>query len=276
MHDYHMHSRWCRHASGTPAEYAAAAEARGIDEICFTPHIPLPGYRPGFFNDRIRMDISEFDSYLEELEQARRAFPGLTILSGIEADYVRGMEKFLEGFLAERGFDFVLMSVHFVHGWPGDTWVYDLPRDRSLETVYRDYFSCMREGIATGLFDSVAHLDLVKQPELPLLESVGDEVARTLALCRDQGVCMEVNASGARKKVAECYPGPAIVALAVEEGVHLTPGSDAHSPDQVGSGFELYADGRAGTAGGCFARYSRRMRLSEPAADQAFCSTKLR
>ena len=66
------------------------------------------------------MDIEEFPRYLEELEQARRAVPGVRILCGVEADYVEGAEEHMEKFLSSHPFDLVLMSVHFVRGWPGD------------------------------------------------------------------------------------------------------------------------------------------------------------
>src|SRR5208282_5752079 len=100
--------------------YARAAHRRGLTEICFTPHIPMPGFRPGFWDNRIRMDLEEFPRYLEEMEQARRAVPGVRILCGVEADYVEGTEEFVEKFLASHPFDLVLMSVHFVRTWPGD------------------------------------------------------------------------------------------------------------------------------------------------------------
>jgi len=276
MHDYHMHSHWCRHASGRLEDYAAAALAAGVHEVCFTPHIPLPGFRPGFFNDRIRMELGQFADYEAELRQARARFPGLSILSGIEADYIEGMEGFVEGFLAAHEFDFVLMSVHFVAGWPGQSWVYDLPRDRPLQRIYREYFRCVREGIATGLFDCVAHLDLVKQPEMPVLASAREEVEQVLAMCSEQGMSVEINTSGIRKKIAECYPGPDIVPLALEAGVSLTPGSDAHAPVQLASGFEWLADDGRQRIAAAMVRYRRRQPIASVAADQVFCSMKLK
>lgn len=276
MHDYHIHSHWCRHASGRLDEYAAAAVAAGIDEVCFTPHIPLPGFRPGFFNDRVRMDIGQFADYEQELALTRARFPGLSILGGIEADYIAGMEGFVEGFLSEHELDFVLMSVHFVAGWPGESWAYELPRDRPLERIYREYLRCVREGIATGLYDSVAHLDLIKQPDAPFLASARDEVDQILGLCRERGMSMEVNTSGARKKIAESYPGPDIVRLALEAGVSLTPGSDAHTPSQLGSGFELLDGAGRRDIAAAMVRYRRREALPLDAADQAFCSMKLK
>ncbi len=71
MRDCHMHTHFRRHEVGRATDHARAAQAKGAPEICFAPHIPLPGFRPGFWNDRLRMDEREFDRYLEELEDAR-------------------------------------------------------------------------------------------------------------------------------------------------------------------------------------------------------------
>jgi len=239
MHDYHIHTRYCRHATGSLAEYARAGLARGLDEICFTPHVPFPIYRPGFFGGRLRMDPEEFPRYLEELEEARRAVPGITILSGIEADYVQGTEEYMSKFLSAWDFDFVLMSVHFVRAWPGDQWVYDLSADRRpLERIYDDYLEAVREGIETGLFDCVAHFDLIKQEGHPLIRTHQGQIERIIGLCRDRGMSAEVNVSGSRKAISEPYPSWPIVRLMVQEGLPLVPGTDAHEPSHVAAGLE--------------------------------------
>ncbi|MGO9309356.1 MAG: histidinol-phosphatase [Spirochaetia bacterium] len=239
MHDYHIHSHYCRHASGSVQEYARAALNRGLDEICITPHIPLPDYRPGFYGGRLRMDPEEFPRYREELEQARRQVAGITILSGIEADYVEGTEKYVEEFLASHPFDFVLLSVHFVRAWPEDQWVFDLSADRRpLERIYDDYLHAVRRGIETGLFDCVAHFDLIKQEGHPMIETHRPEIEKIIRLCRDNGMSAEINVSGSRKRIGEPYPSWPIVRLMVEEGLPLVPGSDAHEPSLVGAGLE--------------------------------------
>jgi histidinol-phosphatase (PHP family) len=201
--------------------------------------MPFPVYRPGFYGGRLRMDLEEFPRYLEELEQARRRVPGLTILSGIEADYVEGTEEFLERFLASHPFDLVLMSVHFVRAWPGDQWVFDLSADRRpLARIYDDYLAAVRAGIETGLFDCLAHLDLIKQAGHPLIDTHRPEIEEIVRLCRERGMSAEINVSGSRKPIGEPYPSWPIVRLMVEEGLPLVPGSDAHEPSLVGVGVE--------------------------------------
>lgn len=260
MYDYHLHTHFCRHATGSLLEYARTALRRGLSEICFTPHVPLPVYRPGFFGNRLRMDLEEFPRYLDELERVRRAVPGLRILSGVEADFVEGTEDFMERFLASHAFDLVLMSVHFVRTWPGDQWVFDLSRDRRpLESIYDDYLEAVRAGIATGLFDCVAHMDLIKQEGRSLLATHRTEVEQVIRLCREQGMSAEVNVSGTRKAVGEPYPSWPIVQLMVEEGLPLVPGSDAHAPAQVAAGLEALEGTR-------LVRYRGR-RILEPEPD---------
>ncbi len=242
MHDYHVHTHYCRHATGSLEEYARAAVRGGLTEICFTPHIPLPVYRPGAFGGKLRMDPPEFPRFLEELETAKARVPGLTILAGVEADYVEGTEEYLERFLAEYPLDFVLMSVHFVRDWPEPRWVFDLSGDeRPLARIYDDYLHALRSGIDTGLFDCVAHLDLIKQPGFPLSDSHAEEIDDIIRRCRARGMSAEVNMSGARKSIGEPYPSWSIVQRISELGLALVPGSDAHEPGQVGNGLEALA-----------------------------------
>ncbi len=238
MHDYHVHTHYCRHATGSLEEYARAARGRGLSEICFTPHIPFPVFRPDAWGGKLRMDLAEFPRYLEELERVRAQFPDLTILAGVEADYVEGTEEYLEDFLSRWPLDFVLMSIHFVRRWEEPWWVFDLPTDRTLERAYDDYLDAMESGIRSGLFDCVAHMDLIKQAGAPLLRSHAARVDQVITLCRDRGMSAEVNVSGMRKAVGESYPSEEIVQRMVDLGLPIVPGADAHEPGQVGQGLQ--------------------------------------
>ncbi len=259
MHDYHVHTHYCRHATGRLEDYARAALQHGLSEICFTPHVPLPVFRPSAFGGRLRMDPPDFPRYLEELEQVRGRFPDLSILAGVEADYVEGAEEYLQEFLSRWPLDLVLMSIHFVRKWPDPWWVFDLPPDRGpLERIYDEYLEALEAGVRTGLFDCVAHFDLVKQPGAPLLASHGARVDRLIALCRDRGMSAEVNVSGIRKAAAEPYPSWDVVQRMIDLGLPLVPGADAHEPGMVGQGLETLD-------GVTLVRYRRRRMLGTAA-----------
>jgi histidinol-phosphatase (PHP family) len=263
MHDYHIHCHWCRHATGSLDDYAAAAVAAGVEEICFTPHIPLPGFKPGFYGNRLRMDLEDFPRYQEELAATRARFPRLAIMSGLEADYIAGYEGFVADFVRRHGFDFVLLSVHFIADWTDDRYVFDYESDpRPLARIYDDYLAALAAGVETGLYDCLAHFDLVKQSGSPLLATHRLEVERILDACAARGMGAEINASGTRRDINEPYPADEIVRLMIDRGLPMTLGSDAHTPAQVGQPLEAL---RARHPGMRLVRYRQRRIVEEPA-----------
>ena len=183
------------------------------------------------------MDPADLEAYFRAIRRLRGSFPELRILTGLEADYYPGFEPYLERLLADQPFDLVLLSIHFVAGWPGENWLfgYHFP-DKSVAQVYREYLEALRQGIDTGLNDCVAHLDLIKRPGEPLLAHCSGEVEELLRLCARRGMSIELNTAGLRRPVAEVYPAPQILSLAVEGGIPLVTGSDAHDPEHVGHG----------------------------------------
>lgn len=262
-----MHTWLCRHADGRLEEYAEGALTRGISEICFTPHVPFPGYRTEFFTDRLRMDIKEFPQFEEAILRVRRRFPELTVLMGVEAEWEDGVEEFLSGFLSDHDFDFVLMSAHFVSVWPDDEWVFDFdPAAMPLRRRYRDYFQALARGIKSGLFDGIAHVDLIKQPGHPVLETNRRDVEEVLRLCRDRGMSLEFNTSGLRKEIGEPYPAWDIMDIALDMRVPVTIGSDAHKPEQVGLAFTELAARYGERLEACTVRYRDRRMLPRQAA----------
>jgi histidinol-phosphatase (PHP family) len=265
MFDYHLHTPFCRHATGRMEQYAQQALARGLREICFTPHIPLPGFDRG--PDWVRMDNSDADHYVEEVERLRARYPELSILCGVEADFYDGFEKTVEAFLDRYPLDLVLLSVHFLRDWPGENWAFgfDFP-GRSLPAIYRDYFQALKRGIASGLYDAVAHLDLIRQPGQPVLADNAPDVEEVLDLAARAGMSLEINTSGMRRPGGDPYPLPEILPLAAARALPVIAGSDAHEPHLVGHGFAQVEEWIEGTPGLRRVRYrGRQLReLAEP------------
>lgn len=245
MTDYHLHTPYCRHAEGPLEAYVEQALARGLTEICFTPHTPLPAFPRGQPN--LRMEPEDVEPYFADLRRLRGRYPGITILAGLEADYYPGYEEYLGRLLETWPFDFVLMSVHFVREWPGENWLfgYHFP-DKSLRQVYGEYFEALKRGIRTGLYDCLAHLDLVKRPGAPVMRTNEEEVLQVLDLAAAAGMGLEVNTSGLRKPIGETYPSADVLAAAAARGLPLLLGSDAHEPAQVAFGFDSLAEALPG------------------------------
>lgn len=232
--DYHIHTPLCKHAGGTPDQYTARAKALGITEICFTDHAPAPdGYDP-----TNRMEIGQFQEYRAIVEE-QSASSSIPVLWGIEADYYRGNDGFLERWLPEQGFDFVLGSVHYVQTWGIDnpdeinTW-----KTANIEAVWRKYFELVAELAQTGLYDAVAHIDLPKKFAFrPPERLIPDIVSPALDCIAKAGMAIEINTSGLRRPVHEIYPSLQILELSAQRRIPILFGSDSHRPQDVGADF---------------------------------------
>ena len=110
FYDSHMHTPLCGHASGAPSEYADAGLRAGLKGIYFTCHCPMPhGFWPS-----VRMEESEFDTYVAIVESAAATFKGrLDVRLGLESEYYPGFERYLRALHRRGDFHFILGSVHF-------------------------------------------------------------------------------------------------------------------------------------------------------------------
>ena len=138
--DYHIHTKRCKHAEGEMQDYVEKAIQMQIPEIAFTDHIPLPDK----FDLAHRMAYHELDDYLNDIEMLRLRYPEIVIHSGIEADFYDGYEDFLYQTFQRFNFDIIIMSVHFIKGWPKNNWVfsYYFP-DRPINEIYSDYLQAI-------------------------------------------------------------------------------------------------------------------------------------
>lgn len=232
--DYHIHTRLCRHASGLMEEYVQAALNLGLKDIAFTDHIPLPDN----FDSAHRMALNELEHYVASVEKLKKKYPQMTIRLGIEADFYDGFEGFLEKTIASYPFEVVILSVHFVKGWPANNWAfsYYFP-DRTYQEIYSDYLQAVLRGIETGLFNVVGHLDLIKSPHEPLLKHNYPEVTAILDKVKQHNMSVELNTSGLRKEIGQMFPHTDFLPLLAEKGIPFNLGSDAHAPHQVGYNF---------------------------------------
>jgi histidinol-phosphatase (PHP family) len=161
---------------------------------------------------------------------------------GIEADFVAGGEEQMATLLAARDFDYVVGSVHFLRDRAVDMADYSVWQTaRSPEEVWRRYFQTLGEAAGSGLFDVIAHPDLVKVWGRERPRPEGD-LRRYYELALegivDSGVAVELSTAGLRKRAQEMYPAPVFLQMCVEAGARVALSSDAHRPEDVGAGYE--------------------------------------
>lgn len=231
LYESHCHTPLCKHAFGEPDEYAAVALSRGFKGITFTCHCPLPNG----FSANVRMAPEEFNDYIALIEATRQRFAGqLDVRLGLESDYYPGVEPWLETLHARAPLSHVLGSIHYQISdyralyYTGDAYSY--------QEVYFDHLAKSAE---SGLFDTLAHPDLIKneaprewdfQRIRPAIELALDRIAVT-------GVAMELNTSGMLKPVSEFNPSPEMLHMIRERNIPVVIGADAHVPERVGDGY---------------------------------------
>ncbi len=232
----HTHTRRCKHACGTVAEYCAEAGRQGIAVLGFSEHSPFPDERHG----GSRMFYRELPEYRAEVEAARNASLVPEVLAGLEVDVEPdyGFDFVEDEFLGRQRFDYLIAGVHHIPGRdPELLWT---PGTVLTTEDVRRYIEAVIHLIESGLFEYVVHPDLwalccpVWTPELTAISQ--DLFRAALAF----GIPLEINAYGLRKPSIETpagrrppYPWAPFWELAGEAGVQVVVGADAHRPADV-------------------------------------------
>lgn len=236
--DYHVHTALCGHAQGMPVEYAASAVEQGLESMGFTDHLPACGlYQPLH-----AMAIDQMEVYIDAVEAARKKYPALRILCGVEADIYPGFEAHLAAMRQRFHFDYVIGSVHYVFG----QFLFDPQplswRDAEKTEHIEAYFQLLLMGIRSGLIDVVGHVDGIKWLFPDCYKQIEMHMDGLLQEVKKQQIILELNTSGRRKKPASPYPELSVLKRAAAHGIALIPGSDAHQPAQVAMHFNLAAE----------------------------------
>ncbi len=269
--DYHVHLR--PDEDGTTADkyftaanverYRAAAAERGIGELGISEHVyrfvqALEVWDHPLWVDNARDDI---DAYVEFLRSE-----GLR--AGIEADFVAGREDRMATLLEARDWDYVVGSVHFIRDKAVDMrGEWDIWRSEDPEKVWARYFETLGEAARTGMFDILAHPDLVKVWGKGAPAPDGD-LRRFYELAMDgiaeSDVTIEVSTAGLRKPVGELYPALPFLEMCIDAGCPVALSSDAHVPEQLGFEYERAVEWLAGAGVTELAVYEGRVRRLEP------------
>lgn len=251
--DYHVHLRSddldataAEHFTAANAErYRTVASERGIRELGVSEHIyrfeqALTIWEHPFWRENARDDL---DSYCEFVRNET------DLRLGIEADFIPGREDRVANLLEGRDLDYVVGSVHFVRRGGGREDFVAVDMDEygawgagmDAAEIWRRYFESLGEAARSGLFDILAHPDLVKVfgPSRPAPEG---DLRRfyepAIEGIADSGIAVEVSTAGLRKPAGEIYPARAFLEMCVEAGASFALSSDAHSPQDIGAGYE--------------------------------------
>lgn len=238
--------------------YVEHAAARGATEIAFTEHL----YRCVESRDVLgmwwkgdpRADLAisteayvrservlSLERYVQAVVDAKDR--GLPVLLGLEVDYFPETAEAVAAFLAPYPFDVLIASTHWL-----DAWGVDLPEQvgefdrRGRDIAYEDYFAMENRLATSGLFDVLAHADVVKKQGV-FLDVAPTDLYEGLAVAAARGgVAVEVSTAGLHQPAREMYPAAELLRRFHNHGVPITIASDAHRPDHCGRDRHLALD----------------------------------
>jgi histidinol-phosphatase (PHP family) len=270
--DYHVHLRPDERENtaekfftrSNAERYREAAAERGIEELGVAEHVyrfsqALEVWEHPFWRTYAVDDLDDYCAFVREETDLKL---------GIEADFIPGREDQMANLLDAHDWDYVVGSIHFVGDEALDTEEFSVwTKTASADRVWKRYFDMLGEAAQSGLFDILAHPDLVKVwgKDKPLPD--GDlrrfyyPAMEVIAEC---DVAIEVSTAGFRKPVGEIYPAPAFLEMAIDAGKPIALSSDAHTPDLLGHDYDRALELLDSMGVTELAVFERRQRRLEP------------
>lgn len=244
--DQHIHSSFSFDSKTEMKDMIESAYKKGLKHIAFTEHndfdYPVSKeYPKGSWELNV-------DSYLYDLLMARDEFYGkITIGFGIEVGMQTGCFSQNNILTNSQQFDFIIGSVHLVNGV--DTYDKAFYEGRSAKEALNEYFDTVYANIQKFKnFDVLGHLDYLTR-KLPNNEAdynpneYMDKIDAILKYLVEHEKGLELNTQALVRGLKYPNPWPEVLKRYKELGGEIiTVGSDAHTPDGIGGGFDKAAE----------------------------------
>lgn len=240
--DCHMHTNFSSDSETSPRDMVEGAIAKGLDMICFTDHEDKD-YPP-------KCGVFSFDkeAYFKTMLALQEEYRGrIEIRIGVEIGLQPHLNAYYKEYVNTHPFDFVIGSLHLVHG--ADPYYGGLFENRSDSDAYREAFEAMLECVRTVEdFDVLGHIDYVvrygkhqaKEYSYQTFAPYIDEILKEL-ICRGKGI--ELNTAGFKYGLGFCHPHPDVIRRYRELGGEIiTIGADGHKPEHIAYDFAVVND----------------------------------
>ena len=241
-----------------PEAYIEEAIKQRFTILGFSDHSPVPfdneftipeeqlgQYYQAIKSYSLGLDLSDFKAMKDPNSL-------LTILTGLEYDYIPFRTNSLPEIRHQYDFDYVIGAVHLVTDDSSDhVWFIDGPDkssyDNGLQLVFHGnirravtaYYRQIQDMVLTQKPEIIGHLDKIKMHNRNryFLESESWYVSlvdETLNLIKDAGCIVEVNTLGLYKGRSDSFfPGPEILLKIRNLKIPVIISSDAHDPAEI-------------------------------------------
>lgn len=254
--NFHIHSTGSDGKS-SPEQVVKEAISEGLHFICFTDHYRRPGKLVN-----LKWDTSGFHSkdYIQEIRTLQKKYQDqIDISYGAEFEWLPNDTSWIKKELANEKFDFILGSVHLIfqkdkigsfmfRNGEGHKWLEASKEFGGAKTLVIRYYQLMRAMIKSGLFDCLAHFDVIKIHNKDSCFFSEDEswykqqVIKTLDILQKSKMAMEINTSGLTRDVLALYPSLWILKEAKKRNIPITIGTDAHLKERIAADLDFAYD----------------------------------
>lgn len=232
--NYHTHTYYCKHATGSVADYCAAAVEKEMLILGISDHTPFPDDR---WNQE-RMEYSQLQNYCDDIHRAQEKYPEIRILKSLECEYCPDLHAYYpDELLGKMELDYLVGAVHYFP-FQG-SWLYVFEETMNEKLLYL-YAKHMIRTMETGYFSFMAHPDLFGMSYLSWNAAAESFTRDICSASKEYGVPLEINASGFRKKKVltpdgyrNKFPLVRFWEIASEYDVRYIANSDAHTPEDV-------------------------------------------
>lgn len=250
----HTHTVFCDGKDDVETMCRAAFE-KGLSAIGFSSHAPMGETGLQSFwhlkNERL-------GEYINEVTSARRRWEGkLAVYLGLEVDYAQGLRSASDKDIRDLNLDYIIGSVHYLvpkHGAPFTVDGSDEELEKGIAEGYNgdggammhSYWDAVANMIATGGFDIIGHLDLVKKknrsnrwfnPESDDYKHRTAEITRAIS---ENGIVVEVNTGAMNRGVhTEPFPSLEILRLLRQYNVPVMINADAHRANDLDGNYPV-------------------------------------
>lgn len=239
--DCHVHSEFSSDSQAPVPLLVEQALHQGMQYFYLTDHhdIDFPIEAAGGLD--FQLDTPAYLTSLSTLKQeyAER----IPVRIGVELGLMSHITDKLTAYTAEYPFDFIIGSSHLVRGM--DPYYPEYYAGRSQKEAYREYFASIYENItAFHDYDVYGHLDYVVRygPSKNAgwdFSDYADIFEPILSTLIAEGKGIEINTAGLYKGLGYPHPHKDILTLYHDLGGEIiTIGSDAHTADRLGYGFQ--------------------------------------
>lgn len=179
--------------------------------------------------------VYKLADYLELIQRVRNEQFPVKIQFGLEICYFEEYKDFVAGLTKDKGFDFLLGSIHFV-----DNFAFDHKAEHwagiDVDRIYHRYFEDSISLVKSGLFDGIGHPDTIKlfghKPSYSLTEYY-ERLAEALS---ESNTYADQNSGAARRcpETASLGMDEELLGILKKHHVNIVTSSDAHCPEDVG------------------------------------------